>query len=430
MKRKISRIALLRLAIQLLFFFLLPGLVAETFHGFQVIIDALFSGSIDAFFWQQILSTGLVVLGTLFLGRFFCGWMCAFGTLGDLFHLLGSKVFRTHRKMNESLDAWLKAIKYVVLVFIVAAIWIGGLSWFDTWSPWDALGMLNSLPPDFVYTFTELTIGASLLVIFMLGSLFIERFFCRYFCPLGAVLSILSFLRIGKIKKPGKACGKCKVCTNHCAMGIGLYHSDIVQSGECIDCMQCISPCPRKNVNFTVAAVDATPFAAAVAAVSVMGLYYGGNTAIAAFTASTDTTMNELVEVTVSEDTTEATSPEQPRDTAPPQVQEPTSESAEPNTEAVAENSSGYIDGTYEGSGTGYKGRTTTVSVTIKNGNIASIETVSTGDDGPYYNRSFPSVSSQITDTQETSVDAVSGATYSSNGIMSAVDDALSKAKR
>ncbi|MGL5577034.1 MAG: 4Fe-4S binding protein [Sarcina sp.] len=61
-----------------------------------------------------------------------------------------------------------------------------------------------------------------------------ERFFCRYLCPLGAVFSIISRFKILKINKKKDKCGKCRLCTNKCVMGISLYEDDNVKSGECI----------------------------------------------------------------------------------------------------------------------------------------------------------------------------------------------------
>jgi uncharacterized protein with FMN-binding domain len=87
-----------------------------------------------------------------------------------------------------------------------------------------------------------------------------------------------------------------------------------------------------------------------------------------------------------------------------------------------------YKDGIYEGSGTGFREKTT-VSVVIQNGKITDISTVSTQDDGKFYNRAYSTVTEEIISSQASYVDAVSGATFSSNGIMKAVENALSKAK-
>ena len=85
-----------------------------------------------------------------------------------------------------------------------------------------------------------------------------------------------------------------------------------------------------------------------------------------------------------------------------------------------------YVDGVYRGKGEGFKG-TTTVDVTIKDGKIADIKVVSYKDDAPFFNRA-KSLTNKIVKEQSANVDAVSGATYSSNGIKAAVADALNQA--
>lgn len=87
---------------------------------------------------------------------------------------------------------------------------------------------------------------------------------------------------------------------------------------------------------------------------------------------------------------------------------------------------SGYTDGTYYGEGEGYKS-TIRVAVTIANGRISQIDIVSQGDDAAYFNR-VQSLVSSIVSKQTTAVDTVSGATFSSEGILAAVEDALRQA--
>lgn len=476
-QKKLSKIQIIRLAIQVICFFLLPGLFIDAFSGVKAIISAIVEGNVTAsVLLPQIFPTALLILATFLLGRFFCGWMCAFGTLGDLFHLFGEKVLHIKFRMNENVDAVMKSLKYLVLVIILGGIAFLGLSPIDAISPWNAFGMLDSFPPDFAYVFTNLTAGAIVLCIMMIGSLFVERFFCRYFCPMGAVFSLVSLLRLSKIKKPNKDCGKCRLCTGNCSMGIPLYKENTVHSGECIDCMKCVTPCPRKNVTFTIAGQDAKPIAASVAVASVIGLYYVGNIGANAYAASSQ---NSQIEQSVSvsgtvtgsdeETTTDGMQQDSPVTTAPSQsssdqtttdaastessstavVNNTTdsasastaSDSASANNSAAASSStdttssdqtttnSEYADGTYEGSGIGFRNGTTTVSVTISGGKITDIQTVSTRDDGKFYNRAFSTIVSSIISEQSTSVSGVSGATYSANGIMSAVEDALSQAR-
>ena len=88
-----------------------------------------------------------------------------------------------------------------------------------------------------------------------------------------------------------------------------------------------------------------------------------------------------------------------------------------------------YADGTYTGIGTGFHNGTTVVSVSVKNDVIRDISVISNQDTPRYYNYAKPVIISEILAAQSTNVDAVSGATYSSFGIMDAVANALSKAK-
>lgn len=87
----------------------------------------------------------------------------------------------------------------------------------------------------------------------------------------------------------------------------------------------------------------------------------------------------------------------------------------------------GYADGVYLGEGEGYEGPMT-VHVTVFGGKVTSIELVSSMDDEPYFGRAWATVPGRIIAAQTTSVDAVSGATYSSEGIRDAVNNALKKA--
>ena len=87
----------------------------------------------------------------------------------------------------------------------------------------------------------------------------------------------------------------------------------------------------------------------------------------------------------------------------------------------------GYADGVYMGEGEGYEG-SMTVRVTVLGGKVTSIELVSSMDDEPYFGRAWATVPGRIIAAQTTSVDAVSGATYSSEGIRDAVNNALKKA--
>lgn len=393
-KKKKVVMQISRIIVQLLFFILLPSLYIQALNGIKQIYLAVINLSFTSALLPSLVEVIAIFPITMLLGRFFCGWMCAFGSFTDFIYQITGKLFHRKWKINSQVDAVLKYLKYVILAIVAAAIWTLNISIFGTASPWDAFGMLVTVGklPDLSYVLSNLLIGFLFFILIMIASVFVERFFCRYLCPLGAVFAITSKLRIGKIRKPTKDCGKCRICTNNCAMGIPLYQSDTVKSAECINCMKCVAVCPRANVNYAIADKDVRSLVVSAATVAVItGGYYTTSYACSAITNNS------------------------------------TSISSQATSETSA--SQIYADGTYEGTGSGFRNGTTTISVTIENDVITDISTVSYEDDRPFYEQASSVVFSEILSSQSADVDSVSGATFSSNGIMEAVTDALSQAK-
>jgi uncharacterized protein with FMN-binding domain len=372
-------------------FILIPGLYISAFSAVKQLYLSIYNWK---FSWTAMLPEILILLAvipiTMIAGRFFCGWMCAFGALSDAIYSLSKLVIKKRKPVREDIDRLLKSVKYILLFLLIIVVWSFGIKTFQSANPWDAFGMLFTVGkvPNLSYVLKNLAPAFVILLAILAASFYIERFFCRYLCPLGAIFAIVSKLRITSIKKPTEHCGSCRVCTKNCPMGIPLYREERTKSGECINCLQCVSKCPRSNVSITVSEQDARPIlAGALAATVITGVYYAGTFATQSFAAVNNSSVTSA------------------------------------QTEKL------YKDGSYEGSGTGFRGGTTTVSVTVENGLITDINTVSTGDDGQFYDRAFNQIIPAILDSQDSNVDAVSGATYSSNGIMEAVADALKDAK-
>jgi uncharacterized protein with FMN-binding domain len=329
----------------------------------------------------QILLFGGSIIITFFLGRFFCGFICSFGAMGDLIWFISQKTLKLKWKVNEKADAWLKKLKYIILIAVVVGIWTLKIGINSMASPWTVFGIYSNITGWTSVSYL-LSIGGFLLLLIIIGSIFIERFFCRYMCPLGAVFAISSKFKIFRIKKKRENCGSCKLCTMKCSMGIPLYKYDTVTSGECINCFACTTNCPKHNAK----ANTAPAVASAVSTAAMFGLVYAGSIATKAYTGNTN---SAIVQQT--------------------------------------QDKGSYIDGTYTGTGNGFRGETKT-SVTVENGNITDITVVSYQDDEEYFNRAENTVISEILSNQDTNVDAVSGATFSSKGIMASVADALTNA--
>jgi len=377
--KKFQNNKIFRMIVQLLFFIFLPGLVGTAFAEVKTLFVDLFSSN----FASILVDCGLIIvlsISTMILGRFFCGWMCMFGTYNDIVNLIGRKVFKINYHINQKVDEYLKYVKYVVLIFIAGFVWTSVITLPLGSSPWDALAqMLNP-----AFAFQNYLIGIIILAFITVGDLFIERFFCRYLCPLGAIFSILSKVRILNIKKEKSVCGPCKACTNKCAMGINLDAVNLVRSGECINCLNCTSICPKNNAKMVINDKVLNEYAVATLAVAGTAGTYLGVDQLATTYAPTSSTTETVI--------------------------------------------SKYADGTYTGSGRGYSG-TTKVSVVIKNDKITSINLISENDSQRQFQSAWSSIPSKIISSNSTDVSVVSGATYSSEGIISAVEDALSQAE-
>lgn len=385
---KITALTLTRRIIQVLSFVLFPGLFITTFSAIKSIYVALIGGtfSASALAGQIVLAVAMLLI-TAIMGRFFCGFLCAFGTMGDFFWYLGTKLKLPRPRIGSKADRFLKKIKYVILVLIILFIWTFGATILNgTNNPWTVFGMYASVK-GWADLSALVSVGALLLLLIIVGSLFIERMCCRYLCPLGGVFAIVSKFRLFKIRKPRTKCGACRACTKRCSMGIPLYRTSVVTSAECIDCMNCVEICPRENVT----ANPKPAFAAAVAVVALSGMYYVGNIAGSAAASYQAVAAAESV--------------------------------SSANTTSAGP----FLDGSYTGKAAGYHGQTC-VQVTVQNGYLADISVLSTGDDMEFFNQAKSGVIAGILSSQSVNVDTVTGATFSSRGIIDAVSSAISGA--
>ncbi|MCH5138193.1 4Fe-4S binding protein [Clostridiaceae bacterium UIB06] len=394
MIKKLSKLQIIRHLTQIIFLIFIPELFTLVFSQLKGIYSMTTKGNFNiGEAWPNLTAALIIITITIILGRFFCGWFCTFGAVNDFIYMVSHKLFKIKFRINEKIDSKIKYIKYVILLFIVTIIWTSTSTFFDSYSPWNAFAAMGNISE----SVSQYTVGFIILAFILIGAIFIERFFCRYLCPLGAVFSVVSKLRIFKISKPTDNCGNCRLCTNNCSMGIELYKMDKVGIGECINCFKCIEICHRKNPQASILNENVNPlFPSAVA--------------IAAFTG-----LNSLGSV-MKENNSAANIGNTNNISANSKVS--TGDSSKQNK---------YKDGIYTGVGQG-KSPDLKVSVTIKNDKITNVEIVSANESKG--KEPFSVIPKKIVESQSTSVDAVTGATLTSNGVMMAVEDALKKAQK
>ena len=433
MNKKISPVQIVRTVIQLIAFITVPALFITIFSSTGELITSIAEGSftLSDNFGKLILIAGTFII-TLVWGRFFCGFICSFGAMQDLFNAIG-KLIPFKINIPEKADKYLKLLKYAVLAFALAGLCGFSFTEDPLWNPWTVFGIYSSVSGWSSIKYF-LTLGGALLLLIIAGSLFIERFFCRYFCPLGALFSIVSHFRVYSIKRRPDKCGNCRLCTARCSMGIPLYRYDEVCSGECINCMKCTSACPNENISAdTLPAISGT-----VAVTAVTGLYFAGvltdipdtaeeNTAgIQNTTGAVDFTDDNIVtDDIIVTDNSIATDDNIITDNGIVTDDSVVTDNDIVTGKNIVTDTAGqFADGIYTGTGNGFRGATN-VTVTVENGEITDITIDSYKDDNEFFQKAKNRVISAIIESQSTDVDAVSGATFSSNGIKEAVADAL-----
>ena len=113
MANKIKKSQVLRHVIQIILFLLLPGLYAMTFSELKTVYQMISGGNFNFLQAFPSLVEFVAVMGiTLIMGRWFCGWLCAFGAYNDLIYSISRKVFKVKFKVDEKVDAILKYLKY------------------------------------------------------------------------------------------------------------------------------------------------------------------------------------------------------------------------------------------------------------------------------------------------------------------------------
>ncbi|MEZ5357793.1 MAG: 4Fe-4S binding protein [Candidatus Zixiibacteriota bacterium] len=241
--------------------------------------------------YKELLWSLVILIPTIFLGRFFCGWICPLGTLNHWISEITSE--RLTRKGKGKIDSnrykrYQRIKYYIFLVFIAAALagtlQIGlldplpllarsigtfvlptfhslalGVVGFVKSIGWPPLGnaaqavydviAIVLLPFRQMHFNTIFSIGLFFTLILALNRLF-TRFWCRGICPLGAMLGIFSRFAIFGLQKDESTCTKCNKCLEHCQ---GADNPDIEskwRQAECHLCLNCAASCPEGSLSF------------------------------------------------------------------------------------------------------------------------------------------------------------------------------------
>ena len=211
--------------------------------------------------WAMLLFP-LAILGVIgtFSGRAICGWACPIGLL----QRGTAKIARKLKPLpffkslgNHPLEHYLRYIKYfnlIGLVFITSAL-IG--FYFTDICP---IGVLTGTIPTLLLfpgsyaPSSYFWVAMIIFILFLILIMLVERGWCRYLCPIGALLApfnkiSLIYVTRGEEEHFQQECLKCNACSNQCPMGINVVTMN--RDPECILCGKCIDACPKNLLSFS-----------------------------------------------------------------------------------------------------------------------------------------------------------------------------------
>lgn len=214
------------------------------FGGVATIYEFVTAGD----FIQKIHSSAfiLMILGlvaAVLFGTIFCGYICPFGSFQEWIGRLGRKLFpgKYNRMVPKKLDRVLRYLRYLVLIMVLYQTAVSATLVFQSVDPYYAL--FNFFTNEVAVT-AYITLGVIIVL-----SLFIERPWCKYLCPYGALLGLFNSIRIFKIRRNKNTCIGCKECDQVCPMNIEVSAGETIRNHQCISCHKCLSDvsCPVKD---------------------------------------------------------------------------------------------------------------------------------------------------------------------------------------
>lgn len=182
---------------------------------------------------RGLYSSLLTLTLIFFIGNYYCGWVCPFGTIQDLLSQINRHFIKRRLVIPQRYERFLRWLRYVTLFVSLGAV-IATL---------DARRTFFSL-------YAGRALGAAavtcLALVVLLG-LFMDRPFCRYICPEGARYGAIGLTRLLTITRDPRLCINCHACDRNCPMNISVSASEGLDSPQCLSCGRCLCICPKEG---------------------------------------------------------------------------------------------------------------------------------------------------------------------------------------
>lgn len=213
--------------------------------GFMGLIQWLRTGLFDQIHPAGLSIMLVIIILSFLLKRGFCSWLCPVGFAFEALSNLGKRIFGRNFTLPKWLDIPLRGVKYLLLYYLAGAIIKMPIMALASWvnSPYNKISDVKMLQ-FFLHIETSHLVIIGILAA---SSLLVHRFWCRYLCPYGALLGLVSLVSPLSVVRDEESCTNCSLCTKACPNQIRVEAKKRVVSPECTSCLACIEACPQKD---------------------------------------------------------------------------------------------------------------------------------------------------------------------------------------
>lgn len=182
---------------------------------------------------------GVVVLA-LIAKKSFCGWACPVGFIGEVLYRSKRLISRSAPPPKKRRIVLQKSTRWAVVVIFLFLTYASSELVFRGFCPYYAIfsGIGHG-------TYGLVTVA--FLMFLLIATILLPFFFCRFLCPLGAVLDPFSRLGLVKICREESSCSQCGECHTACPQQIPVHERITVRDSDCTNCLECLSSCPQKD---------------------------------------------------------------------------------------------------------------------------------------------------------------------------------------
>jgi len=175
----------------------------------------------------------------------FCSWVCPVGTLSEYLWRAGRQILRRNFHLPRWIDIPLRGLKYLLLGFFVWAVANMSAEAIAEFmhAPYGTIADVRML--NFFRYLGET--AAIVLAILVIASILIQNFWCRYLCPYGALLGLVSFFSPLRIRRAEETCIDCAKCATACPSNLAVDKLITIKSAECTGCLECVAICPAEG---------------------------------------------------------------------------------------------------------------------------------------------------------------------------------------